>query len=95
MYYVMNNKNEKAIRILTGTVISNKMNSTIVVLVEQQVKHPKYGKFIKRSMKVHVHDQDNKCQEGDIVTIRETRPVSKTKRWTLVKIREEAEAEKV
>lgn len=84
-------KNEKTVRTLTGTVISNKMNDTVVVLVERQVKHPKYGKFIKRSTKVYAHDQGNKCQEGDIVTVRETRPMSKTKRWALVKIREKAE----
>ncbi|WP_100623304.1 30S ribosomal protein S17 [Candidatus Coxiella mudrowiae] len=84
-------KNEKTVRTLTGIVVSNKMNDTVVVLVERQVKHPKYGKFIKRSTKVHAHDQGNKCQEGDIVTVRETRPISRTKRWTLVKIREKAE----
>ncbi|WP_304985995.1 30S ribosomal protein S17 [Coxiella-like endosymbiont] len=84
-------RNEKTVRTLTGTVVSNKMNDTVVVLVERQVKHPKYGKFIKRSTKVHVHDQGNKCQEGDIVTVREIRPISKTKRWTLVKIREKSE----
>lgn len=91
MYNIMSSKDEKAIRVLNGTVISDKMNNTIVVLVEQQVKHSKYGKFIKRSMKVHAHDQGNKCQEGDIVTIRETRPISKTKRWSLVKIIKKAE----
>ncbi|AKQ33908.1 30S ribosomal protein S17 [Candidatus Coxiella mudrowiae] len=84
-------KNEKTVRTLTGIVVSNKMNDTVVVLVERQVKHPKYGKFIKRSTKVHAHDQGNKCQEGEIVTVRETRPISRTKRWTLVKIREKAE----
>lgn len=84
-------KNEKMARTLTGTVVSNKMNDTIVVLVERRVEHPKYGKFIRRSTKVHAHDQGNQCQEGDIVTVRECRPISKTKNWTLVKIRERAE----
>lgn len=83
-------KNENT-RTLTGTVVSNKMNDTVVVLVERQVKHPKYGKFIKRSTKVYAHDKGNQCQMGDVVTVRETRPISKTKRWTLVKIREKAE----
>ena len=83
-------KSEKTVRTLTGAVVSNKMKDTIVVLIERQVKHLKYGKFIKRSTKVHAHDQGNKCQEGDIVTVRETRPISKTKKWMLVKIREKA-----
>ncbi|PMB54820.1 30S ribosomal protein S17 [Coxiella endosymbiont of Rhipicephalus microplus] len=81
-------KNQKTIRTLTGTVVSNKMNDTIVIVVERQIKHPKYGKFIKRSTKVYAHDYGNKCQEGDIVTVQETRPISKIKRWKLVKIRE-------
>lgn len=84
-------KHKKTVPALTGIVVSNKMNDTVVVLVEQQVRHPKYGKFIKRSTKVRAHDQGNKCQEGDIVTICETRPISKTKRWMLIKIREKAE----
>lgn len=85
------NKNEKMVRSLTGTVMSNKMNDTVVVRVERRVKHPKYGKFIKRSTKIHAHDKGNECQIGDIVTIRECRPISKTKSWTLVKINERAE----
>lgn len=83
-------KSEKAIPTLVGTVVSNKMKDTVVVLVERQVKHAKYGKFIRRSTKVYAHDQGNKCQEGDIVNVRETRPISKTKRWKLVKIRGKA-----
>ncbi|ABX77522.1 30S ribosomal protein S17 [Coxiella burnetii] len=85
------NKNEKMVRSLMGTVVSNKMNDTVVVRVERRVKHPKYGKFIKRSTKIHAHDKGNECQIGDIVTIRECRPISKTKSWTLVKINERAE----
>ncbi|ABS78022.2 30S ribosomal protein S17 [Coxiella burnetii] len=79
------------VRSLMGTVVSNKMNDTVVVRVERRVKHPKYGKFIKRSTKIHAHDKGNGCQIGDIVTIRECRPISKTKSWTLVKINERAE----
>ncbi|ACJ19032.1 30S ribosomal protein S17 [Coxiella burnetii] len=79
------------VRSLMGTVVSNKMNDTVVVRVERRVKHPKYGKFIKRSTKIHAHDKGNECQIGDIVTIRECRPISKTKSWTLVKINERAE----
>lgn len=80
-------KNEKAVPTLMGTVVSNKMKDTVVVLIERQVKHTKYGKFIKHSTKVHAHDQGNKCQEGDIIIVRETRPISKTKRWALVEVR--------
>ena len=86
-------KSEKSVPTLTGTVISNKMKDTIVVLIERRVKHAKYGKFIKRSTKVHTHDQGNKCQKGDIVTVRETRPISKTKGWTLVTIKGKAKEE--
>lgn len=70
-------------RTLSGRVVSNKMDKTITVLVERQVKHPIYGKYIKRSNKIHAHDADNVCQEGDLVTIEETRPISKTKAWKL------------
>ena len=87
----MNNKQEKMARTLTGTVLSDKMNDTIVVLVERRVKHPKYGKFVRRSTKIHAHDKGNQCQIGDIVTIKECRPISKTKSWTLVDVREKSE----
>lgn len=70
----------------SGRVISNKMDRTITVLVERRVKHPLYGKYIRRSTKLHVHDQENACNEGDEVTISECRPISKTKSWTLVEI---------
>ena len=70
-------------RTLNGKVVSNKMDKTITVLVERQVKHPIYGKYIKRSNKIHAHDPENVCQEGDLVTIEETRPLSKTKAWKL------------
>lgn len=73
-------------RTLTGRVISNKMNKTITVLVERRVKHPIYGKFIKRSTKVHAHDSDNQCQVGDTVTVEQCRPLSKSKTWRLLRI---------
>ena len=66
-----------------GKVVSNKMDKTINVLVERQIKHPLYGKYIKRSNKIHAHDPENVCQEGDLVTIEETTPISKTKAWKL------------
>lgn len=71
---------------LTGRVISNKMQKTITVLVERKVKHSTYGKYIKRSTKLHAHDEDNACQEGDMVEISPCRPLSKTKSWRLEKI---------
>ena len=77
---------ETNIRTLQGKVISNKMDKSITVAIERSVKHPIYGKFIKRTTKLHVHDETNQCKEGDVVTIRECRPLSKTKSWTLVAI---------
>ena len=73
-------------RTLTGKVVSNKMDNSITVLIERLVKHPKYGKYIRRSTKLHAHDENNVCQEGDIVTIAECRPLSKTKAWRLVEV---------
>ncbi|MCX8019909.1 MAG: 30S ribosomal protein S17 [Chitinophagaceae bacterium] len=69
-----------------GVVTSNKMNKTITVAVERKVKHPKYGKFVKKTTKFHAHDEKNECNIGDVVKIMETRPLSKTKRWRLVEI---------
>ncbi|MCO7224990.1 30S ribosomal protein S17 [Pleionea sp. CnH1-48] len=77
-------------RTLTGKVVSDKMDKTITVLVERQVKHPLYGKFIKRSTKVHAHDESNECRTGDLVTVVESRPLSKSKCWQLVEIVEKA-----
>lgn len=74
------------IRTLQGRVTSNKMDKSITVAVERQVKHPIYGKYIKRTTKIHAHDETNQCNEGDVVTIRECRPLSKTKSWTLVEV---------
>ena len=74
---------EKLGRTASGTVVSNKADKTITVLVERRIKHPLYGKYIKRSKKIHAHDPENQCQEGDLVTIEETRPISKLKAWKL------------
>jgi len=74
------------IRTLQGKVISDKMDKSITVAVERQVKHPIYGKYIKRTTKIHAHDEANQCNEGDVVAIRECRPLSKTKSWTLVEV---------
>ena len=87
----MENK-EQNIRTLMGKVVSNKMDKSIVVLTERRVKHALYGKFVTKSTKIHAHDEDNKCAIGDIVTIRECLPMSKTKSWTLVEVVEQAVA---
>ena len=76
----------ESIRTVQGRVVSIKGDKTIVVAVERKVKHPLYGKFIKRTTKLHAHDENNECQLNDVVTIRETRPVSKLKTWTLVEV---------
>ncbi len=77
-------------RTLTGRVVSNKMDKTITVLVERRVKHPLYGKFIRRSTKVHAHDEQNQCRIGDTVTVEQCRPLSKSKSWRLVRVDEQA-----
>jgi small subunit ribosomal protein S17 len=77
-------RNLRKIRI--GVVSSNKMDKSIVVKVERKVKHPLYGKFVKKSTKFHAHDEKNECSIGDTVKIMETRPISKTKRWRLVEV---------
>ena len=69
-----------------GKVVSNKMEKTIVVAIEDNVKHPDYGKIIKRTVKLHAHDENGECSIGDKVEVMETRPLSKTKRWRLVRI---------
>ncbi|MDY6980604.1 30S ribosomal protein S17 [Thiohalophilus sp.] len=81
---------ESVKRTVTGRVVSNKMDKSITVLVERRVKHPVYGKFIKRSTKLHAHDANNECNEGDLVTITSCRPLSKTKTWALDSIVERA-----
>ncbi len=77
-------------RTATGKVVSDKMDKTITVLIERRVKHPVYGKYITKSTKIHAHDETNQCKSGDVVTISETRPLSKTKSWTLLRIDESA-----
>ncbi|HAO04370.1 MAG: 30S ribosomal protein S17 [Chitinophagaceae bacterium] len=72
----------------TGVVSSNKMDKTITVKVERKVKHPLYGKFVKKSTSFHAHDEKNECSIGDLVKIMETRPLSKSKRWRLVEVLE-------
>jgi 30S ribosomal protein S17 len=74
----------------TGVVTSNKMAKTITVSVERRVKHPIYGKFVKKTTKFHAHDEKNECTVGDTVRIMETRPLSKTKRWRLIEVVEKA-----
>ena len=83
---------EQKIRTLLGRVVSNKMDKSIVVLTERRVKHPLYGKFVSKSTKIHAHDENNECSIGDMVTIRECRPISKTKSWTLVEVVEQGMA---
>ena len=73
-----------------GTVVSDKMNKTVVIAIEDNVKHPVYGKIVKRTLKIHAHDEQNECGVGDRVEVMETRPLSKTKRWRVVEIIEKA-----
>lgn len=75
---------------LTAKVVSDKMNKSVTVMLERKVKHPLYGKYIRRSTKLHVHDENNECGIGDVVTIEQCRPISKTKSWRLVKVVEKA-----
>ena len=80
------NKAEKAQRTIEGRVVSTKMQKTVTVLLERQVQHPLYGKIVRRSTKVHAHDENGECKEGDVVRIVETRPLSKTKNWRVVQV---------
>ena len=93
----MTDKTEKAVtqeqqRTLTGKVVSNKMDKTVSVYIERKVKHPLYGKYLRRSTKIMVHDEDNTCNEGDVVSIAECQPLSKNKSWRLVEVVERANA---
>lgn len=81
---------EKKVKTLTGVVVSDGMQKSIKVLIERKVKHPLYGKFMKRSTKVLAHDEENSCALGDVVVIAESRPLSKNKSWTLLNIVEKA-----
>jgi len=86
----MSAENNKLKRTVIGRVLSNKMEQTATVVVERKVKHPMYGKYVRRSKKYHVHDADNALNIGDVVQIKECRPLSKTKSWTLEKVLEAA-----
>lgn len=81
---------QKSVRALTGTVVSDKMDKTVTVLVERKVKHPLYGKIIRLSKKYHAHDANNEFHPGDIVVIEECRPISRTKTWTVTRLLEKA-----
>lgn len=83
-------ESRKGRKVRVGRVVSSKMEKTITVAVERKVKHPLYGKFLKKTTKFHAHDKNNSAGEGDLVRIEETRPLSKTKRWRLVEILERA-----
>ena len=84
----MEDRNLRKVRV--GLVVSNKMDKTVTVAIADNVKHPSYGKIVKRTLKVHAHDENNECGIGDKVSIMETRPLSKTKRWRVVTIIEKA-----
>jgi small subunit ribosomal protein S17 len=81
---------QKSARTVSGRVVSNKMNKSITVLVERRVKHPVYGKYVTKSSKLHAHDETNECLPGDLVTVKEVRPISKTKTWALVSVDQRA-----
>jgi len=82
----------KVQRVVTGRVVSDRMDKTATVLIDRIVRHPMYGKYIRRSTKLHVHDENNECRIGDTVTIRQTRPMSKTKSWALIEVVEHEES---
>ena len=86
-------ENTKQLRTVEGRVVSNKMNKTVTVLVERQVKHALYGKYLRRSTKLHAHDETNACNEGDLVRVAECRPLSKTKNWQVIEVITRAAAE--
>jgi len=83
----------KSARSVIGKVVSNKMHKTIVVRVERKVKHPVYGKYMRRFSKMYAHDETNSCGIGDVVLIQQSRPLSKTKHWVLVEVMERAATE--
>jgi small subunit ribosomal protein S17 len=73
-------------RALQGRVVSDKMDKTVTVMVERRVKHPIYGKYVRRSTKVHAHDENNECRKGDVVVVEQCRPISKSKKWRFLKL---------
>ncbi|MDP1697485.1 MAG: 30S ribosomal protein S17 [Xanthomonadaceae bacterium] len=79
-------ENSQTLRTVEGRVISNKMDKTVTVLVERQIKHALYGKYLRRSTKLHAHDESNVCKEGDLVRVAECRPLSKSKNWRVVEV---------
>lgn len=93
----MNIETQNAVvnRSIVGKVISNKMNKTIIVVIERKVKHPLYGKYVRRFSKMYAHDEANQCQIGDLVRVAPCRPLSKTKFWMLVEVLKKAEDEVV
>lgn len=86
----MSEETGKLSRTLVGRVVSNKMDKTVTVRVERRVKHPVYGKYVVRTTKYHAHDETNQVNEGDLVEIAETRPISKTKTWTVKRVVQQA-----
>jgi small subunit ribosomal protein S17 len=84
----MSEAQDTQVRTLNGRVMSNGMDKTVTVMVERRVQHPVYGKYIRRSTKLHVHDENNECNVGDVVSVTECRPISKTKAWRLVEVLE-------
>lgn len=82
----MSEQSQQENRTLQGRVVSDKMNKSITVQIERKVKHPLYGKYIRRSTKVHAHDENNECQIGDVVVVEQCRPLSKLKKWRFVKL---------
>lgn len=88
-----NDAPKKVKRNIQGKVISDKMDKTITLVVERKVRHPIYGKYVRKSTKLHAHDENNECSIGDLVLVQETKPISKTKAWVLVKVLEKAQIE--
>tara|TARA_B100001167_G_scaffold107690_1_gene65964 strand:- start:211 stop:480 length:270 start_codon:yes stop_codon:yes gene_type:complete len=84
------NESNSVERVLTGKVVSNSRDKTIAVLIERKVRHPIYKKYIKRSTKVHAHDEKNECRLGDVVRVSESKPFSKTKNWSLIEVVEKS-----
>lgn len=82
---------QKKVRTVSGRVVSNKMDKTVTILVERLQPHPLYGKYVRRSTKLHAHDENNECQEGDVILVQQCRPLSKLKSWQLVKVLERAQ----
>ena len=85
------NEESKVAHTLTGRVSSDKMDKTITVIVDRLVRHPVYAKYVRRSTKLHAHDENNECRQGDLVSIQQSRPLAKTKSWRLIKVLEKAQ----